>query len=260
MKNFIVQSGATLTGALSDGVLTIAGVYGGDVKLNYNGIKKASLAAYSAGTAQVSLVTISGTLTAGNVVSFQLVQDLGGKNDALTDVLSQIVSHTITATDTVTTVAASLKNQVNALPFEIVATNSSGVLTLTATAPYTVFSIAEVKDDGGNQAIATTGAGTTAGVAPTGVTGADLVAFEITGAVAGSNYDILEMAYEEVRTADSIIYGGTDVVKFYIESSVSTTDLENSLKALDIADVSGATVSDINAALGQIREYLAKLS
>jgi len=256
MKNFIVQSGATLTGGLSDGVLTIAGVYGGDVKLNYNGIKKASLAAYSAGTAQVSTVTISGTLTAGNVVSFQLVQDLGGKNDALTDVLSQIVSHTITGADTVTTVAASLKNQVNALPFEIVATNSSGVLTLTATAPYTIFSIAEVKDDGGNQAIATG----TAGVAPVGVTGADLVAFDITGAVAGSNYDILEMAYEDVRTADSIIYGGTDVIKFYIESTVSTTDLENSLKALDIADVSGATVSDINAALAQVREYLAKLS
>jgi len=256
MKNFIVQSGATLTGALSDGVLTIAGVYGGPIELNYNGIKKASLVAYSAGTAQVSTSTISGTLTAGNVVSFQLVQDLGGKNDALTDVLSQVISHTITATDTVTTVAASLKNQVNALPFEIVATNSSGVLTLTATLPYAVFSIAEVKDDGGNQVIATG----TAGVAPAGVTGADLVAYEITGAVAGSNYDILEMAYEDVRTADSIIYGGTDVIKMYIESTVSTTDLENSLKALDIANVSGATVSDINTALGQIREYLAKLS
>ena len=256
MKNYIVQSGATLTGTLADGVLQVGGVYGGDIELNYNGIKKASLAAYSAGTAQVSTVTISGSLTAGDVISFQLVQDLGEKNDALTDVISQVIAHTVSSVDTVTTIATSLKDAVNNLPFEIVATSAAGVVTLTATSPYNVFSIAEVKDDGANQAIATG----TPGVAGAGIKGADLVAFKIEGAVSGSNYDILEMAYEEVRTGDSIIYGGTDLVKVYIESTVSTTDLENSLKALDIADVTGNAISDINGALAQIREYIAKLS
>ena len=83
MKNLIVKSGATLTGALTDGVIKIAGVFGGDVELDYNGIKKANLAAYSAGTAQVSTVTYASSLTAGDKVSFQLVQDLVDKNDAL---------------------------------------------------------------------------------------------------------------------------------------------------------------------------------
>lgn len=256
MKNLIVKSGATLTGALTDGVIKIAGVFGGDVELDYNGIKKANLAAYSAGTAQVSTVTYASSLTAGDKVSFQLVQDLGDKNDALTDVYTQVIEHTITATDTVTTIATSIKDQVNDLPFEIVATSSAGVVTLTATAPYNIFNIAEVKDDGGNQAIATT----TPGVAPAGITGTKLVAMAVEGAVAGSNYDILELIYEDPRPGDSIIANGTQVITLYIESTVSTVDLEASLKALDIADVSANTVSDINGALAQIREYLAKLS
>ena len=263
MKNLIVKSDATLTGALTDGVIKIAGVFGGDVELDYNGIKKANLAAYSAGTAQVSTVTYASSLTAGDKVSFQLVQDLSDKNDALTDVYTQVIEHTITATDTVTTIATSIKDQVNDLPFEIVATSSAGVVTLTATAPYTIFNIAEVKDDGGNQAIATT----TTGVGPAGITGTNLVAMAVEGAVAGSNYDILELIYEDPRPGDSIIANGTQVITLYIESTVSTADLENSLKALDIADVTVAdastaasTAGSVNAALAQIREYLAKLS
>jgi len=256
MKNLIVKSGTTLTGALNDGVIKIAGVFGGDVELDYNGIKKADLAAYSAGTAQVSTVTYASSLTAGDKVSFQLVQDLGDKNDALTDVYTQVIEHTITATDTVTTIATSIKDQVNDLPFEIVATSAAGVVTLTATAPYTIFNIAEVKDDGGNQAIATT----TTGVAPAGITGTDLVAMGVEGAVSGSNYDILELIYEDPRPGDSIIANGTQVITLYIDSGVSTADLENSLKALDIADVSANAISDINGALAQIRKYLAKLS
>jgi len=243
MKNYIVQSGATLTGTLADGVLQVGGVYGGDIELNYNGIKKAYLAAYSAGTAQVSTVTISGSLTAGDVISFQLVQDLGEKNDALTDVISQVVAHTVSSVDTVTTIATSLKDAVNNLPFEIVATSAAGVVTLTATSPYNVFSIAEVKDDGANQAIATG----TPGVAGAGIKGADLVALGIEGAVSGSNYDILEMAYEDIRTGDSIVYAGTDLVKIYIESTVATTSIEAALKATSITDTN-------------VREYLAKLS
>jgi hypothetical protein len=256
MKNLIVKSGTTLTGALNDGVIKIAGVFGGDVELDYNGIKKADLAAYSAGTAQVSTVTYASSLTAGDKVSFQLVQDLGDKNDALTDVYTQVIEHTITATDTVTTIATSIKDQVNDLPFEIVATSTAGEVTLTATAPYTIFNIAEVKDDGGNQAIATT----TTGVAPAGITGTDLVAMGVEGAVSGSNYDILELIYEDPRPGDSIIANGTQVITLYIDSGVSTADLENSLKALDIADVSANAISDINGALAQIRKYLAKLS
>lgn len=243
MKNYIVQSGATLTGTLADGKLKVAGIYGGDVEFDYNGIKKASLTAYSAGTAQVSTVTISGTLTAGNVVSLQLVQDLGEKNDALTDVLSQVISHTISSTDTVTTIATSIKDAINQLPFEIVATSAAGVVTLTATSPYNVFSIAEIKDDGANQAIATG----TPGVAPAGITGANLIGLGIQGAVTASNYDVLEFAYEDIRTGDSIIYAGTDLVKIYIESTVATTSIEAALKATAITDVN-------------VREYLAKLS
>ena len=242
MKNYIVQAGATLTGALADGKLKVSGVYGGPIEFDYNGIKKASLAAYSAGSAQVSTATISGTLTAGNVVSFQLSQDLGEKNDALPDVLSQVISHTISSTDTVTTVATSIKNAVNQLPFEIVATNLAGVITLTATSPFNVFSISEVKDDGANLAISTV-----AGSANLGITGANLVGLGVTGAVSGSNYDVLEMVYEDIRTGDSIVYAGTDLVKIYIESTVATTSVEAALKATSITDVN-------------VREYLAKLS
>lgn len=265
MKNLIVKAGATLTGALSDSVLTVAGVYGGDVKFNWNAINKVNFTAYSAGTPQVSTATIASTLTAGNVISFQLVQDLKKKNNVLPDEYLALISHTISATDTVTTIAASIVAQVNALPFEIVATNSAGVVTLTATAPYNVFTYAEVKDDGANLTLATG----TAGVAPLGVTGAELVAMEVEGAVAGSNYDVFEFFYAAPFIGDNIVADGNQKIVLYVESTVSTTDLENSLKALDIANVAlstsdtytdAAVNTAINAALAQVREYLAKLS
>lgn len=259
MKNLIVKAGATLTGALSDGVLTVAGVYGGDVKFNWNAINKVNFTAYSAGTAQVSTATIASTLTAGNVISFQLVQDLKAKNNVLADEYSAVITHIVSATDTTSTIAASIAAQVNALPFEIVATVSSNVATLTATAPYTIFTYAEVKDDGGNLTLADT----TSGVAPLGITGANLVAMEVEGAVAGSNYDVFEFFYAAPFIGDNIIADGNQKISLYVESTVSTTDLENSLKALDIPNLSTSdtyTDAAVNAVLAQVREYLAKLS
>lgn len=260
MKNYIVQSGATLTGAMADGVLNIAGTFGSPVKLLWSNIKKAEYVAYSAGTAQISTVTISGTLTAGNVISLQISQDLSkAANTVGPREKVAIITHVINATDTVTSIAASIVAQVNNQPLEIVATNSSGVVTLTATLPYAIFSVAEVKDDGANSALATG----TPGVKPTGFTGAELVAMEIPGASASSNYAIFKFIYATPKVDDKIVAEHTEVFNLYVESSVSVTDLSNTLKCLDIADLSTSdtyTDAALNAVLAQIREYLAKLS
>lgn len=139
---------------------------------------------------------------------------------------------------------------------EVVATNSAGVVTLTATLPYAKFSLAEVKDDGSNSALATG----TAGVMPTGFTGAELVAMEIAGASASANYSVFKFIYAFPKSDDKIVNETTEVLNLYVASTVSATDLLNSLKALDIEDVSANTTAAINAALAQVREYLAKLS
>jgi hypothetical protein len=256
MKNYIVQTGATLTGALADGVLNIAGTYGSPVSLLWSNIKKAEYVAYGAGTAQVSTVTISGTLTAGNVVSVQISQDLSKANTVGPREKVAIITHVINAADTVTSIAESIVAQVNNQPLEVVATNSAGVVTLTATLPYAKFSLAEVKDDGSNSALATG----TAGVMPTGFTGAELVAMEIAGASASANYSVFKFIYAFPKSDDKIVNETTEVLNLYVASTVSATDLLNSLKALDIADVTGNATADINAALAQVREYLAKLS
>ncbi len=256
MKNYIVQTGATLTGALADGVLNIAGTYGSPVSLLWSNIKKAEYVAYGAGTAQVSTVTISGTLTPGNVVSLQISQDLSKANTVGPREKVAIITHVINAADTVTSIAESIVAQVNNQPLEVVATNSAGVVTLTATLPYAKFSLAEVKDDGANSALATG----TAGVMPTGFTGAELVAMEIAGASASANYSVFKFIYAFPKSDDKIVNETTEVLNLYVASTVSATDLLNSLKALDIADVTGNATADINAALAQVREYLAKLS
>lgn len=261
MKNYIVQAGATLTGAMADGVLNIAGSYGSDVKLLWSNIKKAEYVAYGAGTAQVSKVTIASTLTPGNIVSLQISQDVSKANTVGPREKVAIITHVINAADTVTTIAASLVAQVNNQPLEVVATNSSGVITLTATLPYALFSVAKVKDDGSNATIALTGGGTTAGVKPTGFTGAELVALEIPGAVASSNYGIFKFIYATPKVDDKIVAEHSEVLNLYVSSSVDVTDLSNTLKCLDIADL-GASYDQtaVNAALAAIREYLAKLS
>ena len=260
MKNYIVQTGATLTGALADGVLNIAGTYGSPVSLLWSNIKKAEYVAYGAGTAQVSTVTISGTLTAGNVISLQISQDLTKANSVGPREKVAIITHVIGAADTVTTIAASIVAQVNNQPLEVVASNASGVITLTATLPYATFSVSEVKDDGANAAITLTGGSNVTGVKPTGFTGAELVAMEIAGASATANYSVFKFIYAFPKSDDKIVAEHTQVLNLYVASTVSVTDLANSLKALDIEDVSANTTTAINAALAQIREYLAKLS
>jgi hypothetical protein len=256
MKNYIVQPGATLTGAVSDGVLSIAGTFGSPVSLLWSNIKKAEYVAYGAGTAQVSTVTIAGTLTPGNIVSLQISQDLTKANTVGPREKVAIITHVINAADTVTSIAASIVAQVNNQPLEIVATNASGVVTLTANLPYALFSVSEVKDDGSNVALATG----TPGVKPTGFTGAELVSLEIPGAVASANYAIFKFIYATPKADDKIVAEHTEVLNLYVPSTVSVTDLSNALTAMDIADVSANTVGAINAALAQVREYLAKLS
>ena len=259
MKNYIVKSGATLTGAMADGVLNIAGTFGSDVKLLWSNIKKAEYVAYGAGTAQVSTATVSGTLTAGNIISLQISQDMTKANTVGPREKVCIVTHVINATDTVTSIAESIVAQVNNHPIEVVATNSAGVVTLTATLPYAIFNVSEVKDQGANVALATS----TAGVKPTGFTGAELVAMEIPGAAASSNYGIFKFIYATPKVDDKIVAEHSEVLNLYVESTVSVTDLSNTLKCLDIANLSTSdtyTDAALNAVLAQIREYLAKLS
>jgi hypothetical protein len=261
MKNYIVQAGATLTGAMADGVLNIAGTFGSPVSLLWSNIKKAEYVAYGAGTAQVSKVTIASTLTPGNIVSLQISQDLTKANTVGPREKVAVITHVINAADTVTSIAASLVAQVNNQPLEVVASNASGVITLTATLPYALFSVVKVKDEGSNATIAFTGGGTAAGVKPTGFTGAELVALEIPGAVASSNYAIFKFIYATPKVDDKIVAEHSEVLNLYVSSSVDVTDLSNTLKCLDIADL-GSTYDQtaVNAALAAIREYLAKLS
>jgi len=115
----------------------------------------------------------------------------------------------------VTTIAASIAAQVNALPFEITATSALGVATLTAVQPFNIFALAEVKDDGANLALATG----TPGVAATGVKGTELVEREIPGAVSGTNYGVA-----------SVTYKGDDFV-FYFESDTDRAAVDGLLNA-----------------------------
>jgi len=211
---FIVQTASVPT--VANGKLSIDKVYGGDVvSLDYKFISAGSTSAYSAGTAQISTATISGTITAGNVISFQLVQDMSAKNNNLADEYSALITHVCAAGDTVTTIAASIAAQVNALPFEITATSALGVATLTAVQPFNIFALAEVKDDGANLALATG----TPGVAATGVKGTELVEREIPGAVSGTNYGVA-----------SVTYKGDDFV-FYFESDTDRAAVDGLLNA-----------------------------
>lgn len=221
MNSFVVTASSVPT--IANGNLSIVGLFGGGKSnFDYKFIEKGSYAqAYAAGTAQVSTATISGTLTAGNTVSFSLAQDLSNLNNNLPDEYSQIISYTFKAGDTATSVAAAIAVMVNTLPFEIVATSAAGVVTLTATLPYAVFAIAEVLDQGGNLAIATT----TAGVAKVGKTGAELIAQEVTGAVDGTNY------------GEALIkYKGQDYV-FYFTTAANVATLVDILQA----DLTGST-------------------
>lgn len=215
MNSFVVIANSVPT--IANGDLNIVGLYGGGKSsFDYKFIEKGSYAqVYSAGTAQVSTVTVSGTLTAGNTISFSLAQDLSDLNNNLPDEYSQIISYTFKAGDTVTSVAAAIAVMVNTLPFEIVATSAAGVVTLTATLPYAVFAIAEVLDQGANMAVATT----TPGVAKTGATGDELIAQQITGAVSGTNY------------GESLIkYKGQDYV-FYFTTAGNVSTLITILQA-----------------------------
>jgi len=86
---------------------------------------------------------------------------------------------------------------------------------------------------------------------------------EIPGAAASSNYAIFKFIYATPKVDDKIVAEHTEVFNLYVESSVSVTDLSNTLKCLDIADLSTSntyTDAALNAVLAQIREYLAKLS
>ena len=229
MNSFVVNASSVPTIAI--GNLNIVGLFGGGKSaFDYKFIEKGSFAVvYAAGTAQVSTVTVSGTLTAGNTFSFSLAQDLSNLNNNLPDEYSQIISYTFKAGDTVTTVAAALAVMVNTLPFEIVATSLAGVLTLTATLPYSVFAIAEVLDQGANIVIATG----TAGVAKTGKTGNELIAQEITGAVSGTNY------------GEALIkYKGLDYMFYF-------TTANNVATLLDIlqADLAGSTFNQYIAVI-----------
>jgi len=229
MNSFIVIASQTPT--IAKGDLSIVGLYGGGKStFDYKSIEKGSYAlAYAAGTAQVSTATISGTLTVDNTISFALAQDISGLNNNLPDEYSQIISYTFKAGDTATSVAAAIAVMVNQLPFEIVATSAAGVVTLTATLPYSTFAIAEVLDQGANLAVATT----TTGVTKTGKTGDELIAQEVTGAVSGVNY------------GEALIkYKGLDYMYYF----TTLADINTLIDILQ-ADLSGSTFDDYIAVI-----------
>ena len=229
MNSFVVNASSTPT--IANGNLSVIGLYnGGKVTFDYKFIEKGSTAvAYSAGTAQVSTVTVSGTLTAGNTFSFSLAQDLSKLNNNLPDEYSQIISYGIKSGDTVTSIAATLATMVNNLPFEIVATSAAGVLTLTATLPYATFAISEVLDQGANIVVATG----TAGVAPTGKKGDELIAMEVSGAVSGTNY------------GEALIKFKGEDYRFYFTTAANVATLIDILQA----DLAGSTFNQYVAVM-----------
>ena len=134
LYNLVRSTWTASNPSLANGIITLPGVYDANlgttktVTLDYNGIKKVKFAEGAAATAGVVTVVVSGTLTAGNSLSFSLAQDISALNNNLPDVYNSLIQYTIKTGDTATTVGDAIALMVNNLPFEATAVPVLGVL------------------------------------------------------------------------------------------------------------------------------------
>jgi len=226
LYNLVRSAWSTTDPSLANGIISLPGVYDSNlgttktVALDYNAIKKAKLATGAAATAGVVTVVVSGTLTAGNSLSFSLAQDLSSLNNNLADVYNALIQYTIKTGDTATTVGDSLVTMISKLPFQATAVNTTGTVVITATTANPAIIGAEIQDQGANITVTNT----TAGVKAIGQ-GADLIAAGIPEAVSGSTYTIYTLTYNTFKPAgvNEDTSERLDTVTLYIGSTAGTT-------------------------------------
>jgi len=225
-QNLVVRSTASTDPTISGGRISLPGVYDANlgatrtVTLEYNAIKSVRFGEGAAATQGVVTPVVSGTLTPGNSFSFQLSQDIRALGGTLGDEYTQAFVYTIKTGDTATTVAQAIVAWVNSLPFEATASNSSGTVTITATAQCPVIIGQELYDQGGNIAITNT----TAGVPAVGQ-GADLLAAGIAEAVTGQSYDVYTVLYKTFKQHGSVdnVSERLDTIVIYVDETAGST-------------------------------------
>jgi hypothetical protein len=225
-QNLVVRSTATTDPTISGGRITLPGVFDANlnatktVTLEYNAIKSVRFAEGAAATQGVVTPVVSGSITAGNIFSFQLVQDISALTGSLGDEYSQVFTYTLRTGDTATSVAQAIVAWVNSLPFEATATNSGGTVTITATAQCPVIIGAELVDQGGNLAVTNT----TGGVRAIGQ-GADMLAAGIAEAVTGQSYDVYTITYKTFKQHGSVdnVSERLDTIVLYVDETAGST-------------------------------------
>lgn len=229
MANYYYLVQETFTSAnpsLAAGVIALPGVYDANIGttktayLEYNAIKKASVASFATATASVVTATVSGTIAAGNTLSFQLTQDLSALNNNLPDTYSALISYTCKVGDTATTVGNALALMINAMPFEATAVNVTGTVTITASTAHPIMNGAEVQDDGANLAVSTSLGAKAVGQ------GDDLIAAGIVEAVSGQEYDVYTLYVKTFKPAGLTgdVSERLDVVTLYIGDAAGVTN------------------------------------
>lgn len=226
LYNLVRSTWTASNPSLANGIITLPGVFDSNlgttktVTLEYNAIKKVKFAEGAAATAGVVTVVVSGTLTAGNSLSFSLSQDISSLNNNLPDVYNALIQYTIKTGDTATTVGDAIALMVNNLPFEATAVNTTGTVVITATAANPSIIAAEIQDQGANIAVTNT----TPGVKAIGQ-GADLIAAGIPEAVTGQSYDIYVVTYKTFKPDGDIdsVSERQDTISLYIDETAGTT-------------------------------------
>lgn len=225
-QTLLVRSSAATDPTISGGKITIPLVYDANigttrtVVLDYNAIKSVRFAEGAAATQGVVTVTVGGSLTAGNSFSFTLSQDISPLNNNLQDEYAQVFNYTIKTGDTATTVGAAIAAWVNNLPFEATASNSTGTVTITATAKCPVIVAAELVDQGANLTVANT----TPGVRAIGQ-GADLLEAGIVEAVSGQSYDVYTIIHKVFKPQGSVdnVSERLDTITLYVDETAGST-------------------------------------
>ena len=226
LYNLVRSAWSTTDPSLANGLISLPGVFDANlnttktVTLEYNAIKKVKLATGAAATAGVVTVVVSGTLTAGNSLSFSLAQDLSSLNNNLPDVYSALIQYTIKTGDTATTVGDALVAMITKLPFQLTAVNTTGTVVITANTANPSIIGSEIQDQGANITVTNT----TAGVKAIGA-GADLIAAGIPEAVSGSVYNVYTVTYKTFKSDGDVdsVSERLDTITLYIGSTAGTT-------------------------------------
>lgn len=237
LYNLVRSTFTAANPSLANGLISLPGVFDSNlgttktVTLEYNAIKKVKFALGAGATAGVVTVVVSGTLTAGNSLSFSLAQDISALNNNLPDIYSSLIQYTIRTGDTATTVGNAIALMVNNMPFEATAVNTTGSVVITATAANPSIIGAEIQDQGANIVLTNT----TPGVKAIGA-GADLIAAGIPEAVTGQSYDVYTTTYKTFKSDGDVdnVSERSDTITLYIDktSGVASGTYESTLSGI----------------------------